>query len=431
MKYAGQTFTLYASEPVAIQGSDSLYTYQNTGTGTATIQGSNNGKDWVTITTVTSGAVYSGSHSYAFLQMTGSTEVSVSRGNAGSGTPALASGSATATNQTTLQGAQGTGASYDPPTGGTGMFGWLSGIFKASIDLLAKFSATSNSDANRLPVSQMDGGALAGSVTSATTLFTTSMVGYESLTVQVTSAGTSCTITYETSDDNTTWTTCAGLLAQNTGTFSVTSTSTAIQMAQFARKAMYFRARVSTYGSGTVSAVGTLSKAPVVQLGLVNVIGQNAEGASVGTTPVAVALESRTSSKTSVANGAVVRPIATQDGRLITRLNAIPENEWQYAAASSGIVNTADNVLQAAAGASIKNYLTGLSLANASATATEVVIKDGASTVIWRIHLAANAPIQSIKFVTPLQSTANTALNVACITTGTQTYINAQGYKAP
>lgn len=38
--------------------------------------------------------------------------------------------SATATNQTTLQGAQGTGASYNPPTGGSGVFGWLSGIYK-------------------------------------------------------------------------------------------------------------------------------------------------------------------------------------------------------------------------------------------------------------------------------------------------------------
>jgi len=72
-----------------------------------------------------------------------------------------------------------------------------------------------------------------------------------------------------------------------------------------------------------------------------------------------------------------------------------------------------------------------LSVANANATASEIVIKDGASTVIWRMYLAANAPIQSIKFVTPLQSSANSALNVACITTGTQTYINAQGYKAP
>ena len=83
MKYAGKTFTLYASQPVAIQGSDSLYTYQNTGTGTATIVGSNNAVNWTSVATVVSGASYTGSHAYAFLMMTGSTEVSVSRGAAG------------------------------------------------------------------------------------------------------------------------------------------------------------------------------------------------------------------------------------------------------------------------------------------------------------------------------------------------------------
>ena len=83
MKYAGKTFTLYASEPVAVQGSDSLYTYQNTGTGTATIVGSNNAVTWTAITTVTSGDSFTGSHAYAFLMMTGSTQVSVSRGVGG------------------------------------------------------------------------------------------------------------------------------------------------------------------------------------------------------------------------------------------------------------------------------------------------------------------------------------------------------------
>ena len=83
MKYAGKTFTLYASEPVAVQGSDSLYTYQNTGTGTATLLGSNNAVTWTAITTVTSGDSFTGSHAYAFLMMTGSTQVSVSRGVGG------------------------------------------------------------------------------------------------------------------------------------------------------------------------------------------------------------------------------------------------------------------------------------------------------------------------------------------------------------
>ena len=321
----------------------------------------------------------------------------------------------------------------------------IKAVFEAGVNIFNGDTRVSSS--NPLPISQPDGLAVSGTVIGtaanqatsgiATVLFTTSMLNYESITVQVTSAGSSCSITYETSDDSTTWVNSAGLNAASIGTSAISPITSTAVITQFPRKALYFRARVSTYGSGTVSVVGTLSKSPVAQLGTVVLAGVStvggalSEGTAATTSPVLVGLEARTSSKTSVANASAVRPIATVDGRLVTRLNSIPENEWQYAASSGGITNTSDVVLAGAQGANIKNYLTGLSVANANATASEIVIKDGASTVIWRMYLAANAPIQSIKFVTPLQSSANTALNVACITTGTQTYINVQGYKAP
>ena len=297
------------------------------------------------------------------------------------------------------------------------------------------------SSSNPLPVAQTDGLSVSGTVIGtaanqatsgiATVLFATSMLNYESITVQVTSAGTSCTIVYEVSEDGLNWQSTSGLTTSNVGTSSNTTVSTIALILQFPRKASIFRARVSTYGSGTVTVVGTLSKTPVAQLGITYIGGFSPEGGGAGTAPIPIGLEGRTSSKTSVTNATLVRPISMLDGRQITRLNSIPENEWVYAAASGGITNTTDVALVAAQGAGIKNYLTGLSVANANATASEIVIKDGASTVIWRMYLAANAPIQSIRFVTPLQSSANTALNVACITTGTQTYISAQGYKAP
>lgn len=83
MEYAGKTFTLTNNQPVAVQGSESLYTYQNIGTTTATIQGSNNGGTWSPIATISSGKSYITTHSYAFLKMTGSSEVLVARGAAG------------------------------------------------------------------------------------------------------------------------------------------------------------------------------------------------------------------------------------------------------------------------------------------------------------------------------------------------------------
>jgi len=304
----------------------------------------------------------------------------------------------------------------------------IKAVFEAGVNIFNGGTAVSSS--NPLPVAQTDGLAVSGTATSAAVLFTTSMLNYESITVQVTSAGSSCIVTYETSDDNTTWYSSGGLNVTNVGYTVPTAISANAALLQFARKGLYFRARVSTYGSGTVAIVGTLSKVPVTNI-MPTLYGPANEAGAVSVGTFGIAAEARTSSKTSVANAQFTRPIATSDGRLVTRLNSIAENEWQYAAASGGITNTSDVVLVAAAGAGIKNYLTGLSVANANATASEIVIKDGASTVIWRMYLAANAPIQSIEFVTPLQSSANTALNVACITTGTKTYINAQGYKAP
>ena len=307
--------------------------------------------------------------------------------------------------------------------------GYLAQLVNNGIKLLNGGSAVSSS--NPLPVAQTDGLSVSGTATSAAVLFTTSMLNYESITVQITSAGTSCTVTYEASEDGVTWQSTSGVLTSNVGSTAFATASATAAIFQFPRKALLFRARVSTYGSGTVSVVGSLSKVSVQYPAVTYILGTASENGNVISNIIPVGLEGRTSSKTSVSNAYSVRPISTLDGRQITRLNSIPENEWQYAAASGGITNTADNVLQAAQGAGIKNYLTGLSVANANATASEIVIKDGASTVIWRMYLAANAPIQSIKFITPLQSTANTALNVACITTGTQTYINVQGYKAP
>ncbi len=55
--------------------------------------------------------------------------------------------------QSSQIGTQGTGSSYDPPTGGSGVFGWLSGIFKEIVSgIKLKFGGADVSAANPLPV---------------------------------------------------------------------------------------------------------------------------------------------------------------------------------------------------------------------------------------------------------------------------------------
>jgi hypothetical protein len=174
-------------------------------------------------------------------------------------------------------------------------------------------------------------------------------------------------------------------------------------------------ATASTTNIGTVTA---------------NVAGQAAHDAVIAGNPVRVAARALTAAYAAVATGDVADLVSTLQGVLVTRPWQIPELEWSFASAAGGVINTTDVVLAAAAGAGLRRYICSMQLSNNSATATEIVLKDGA-TIIWRGHLPANAPISEIIFENPLRTTANAALNFACITTAAAVYINAQGYTAP
>lgn len=287
-----------------------------------------------------------------------------------------------------------------------------------------------------------DGQAISSvSVTSATTLFTVADTsGYESISLQVTSAGTTCTITYEASEDGTTWTAVLGSIISNPGNTAGATTSTVVGTYIFPLYAKQFRARVSTYTSGTVTIQGTMRKSPWKNYGgaisgTVTLANSQAEGAAAGSGGMVV-LEGRTTNKTAVATGQAVRPIATSVGVQVQKPFQVPELDWSYPAAASGISNTTTAVtMVAAAGAGIRNYLTGLQIsAGTLGAATEVAVRDGAGgTVIWRGFLSTAGGNQSVQLTSPIKSTANTLLEVVTLTatvTGS-VYINAQGYQAP
>ena len=177
---------------------------------------------------------------------------------------------------------------------------------------------------------------------------------------------------------------------------------------------------VNVIGNPTVSVSGTLPA----------VAGQAAHDAVVAGNPVRLGGRALSAAYATVATGDSADLITTLQGVLVTRPWQIPELEWSYSGAAGGITNTTDVALTAAAGAGLRRYITSLQLKNVNAVATEVVLKDG-STVIWRGHVSANMlATEEIIFENPLKTTANTALNLACITTGAQVYVNAQGYTA-
>jgi hypothetical protein len=306
----------------------------------------------------------------------------------------------------------------------------------------AEGSATDVDTTNRFPVDVPDGLAVSGSVTSAAVLFTQDMLGYESITVHVISAGSGCTTTYETSDDNSTWVLTSGLISTALGNSgAATATGTAVMMC-FPRRGRYFRARVSVYGSGTVSVVGTVSKMPMVPflLGVTlnqPVIGPAAHDAAIASAPIRIGGRALNANYTAVATGDVADLVTTLVGALISKPYAIPEQDWSYAAAASGIVNTTTAVTFKTADATHRNYITAIQImAEALGTATELAIRDGAGgTVLWRIKIGTGGLTNglSVVFPNPLRGTAATLLEVVTLTASTTgaVYFNAQGYVAP
>lgn len=92
------------------------------------------------------------------------------------------------------------------------------------------------------------------SISAAGVLFTLNDTGpYDSVSVEVISPGTTCTISYEVSNGGTNWYLVSGQTVSATGTTGEVNTSTAATLLRFALGTLRFRARVSTYGSGTVT----------------------------------------------------------------------------------------------------------------------------------------------------------------------------------
>lgn len=113
----------------------------------------------------------------------------------------------------------------------------------------------------------------------------------------------------------------------------------------------------------------------------------------------------------------------------LTALN--PAATWRYPAAAGGETGAADVPVKAAV-VGQRNHMTWLTAVNAHATVdTEIVVKDGAATVLYRGFLKAAGGRLEIEFRSPLSSSVNTALNIANVTAGAQVYFNCGGYVAP
>jgi len=144
--------------------------------------------------------------------------------------------------------------------------------------------------------------------------------------------------------------------------------------------------------------------------------------------PVMNGVLARTTNLTAVASGDAVSQVGTLVGVPIMKLNSIPELDWQYAATITTATTTA---VQAAGGAGLKRYCTGITYQNTNATATNITVQRGTTTILLLSAPASMANPVQLSFVgTPLQTAANEALNVITSAAG-NVLLNLQGFTAP
>jgi hypothetical protein len=283
---------------------------------------------------------------------------------------------------------------------------------------------------------------------STDTVAASGLVSYRSFYTQIIgSAGiASGQILFEGSNDNTTFN---PLTVYDDAVVTGTPINAALSIAAstsrfFSGKTTYkfIRCRISTvFSGGTIQAITRFSitdYVPRVQtVGnptaanlLANVTtcstvttlanGQTAHSAASTGSPVRVGGRVVTALDTSLATGDASDLLVTTGQQLVTKDFATSENDWQFACAAGGIVNTTTGVTVKAAGAaSIRNFMTSISLsADALGAATEVIVYDGTTaTVLWRTKLqAAGLASQTFVFPTPLRGTAATLMGVATVT---------------
>lgn len=265
--------------------------------------------------------------------------------------------------------------------------------------------------------------------------------GAQAYSVSFTGTGVSTVVHEQTNDPSGAagWFPVAGKVVSGLTATIATSGSTSGSNYMFPVVGARARIRVTALTtSDAIAQIALLEKAFEIAspVSAVTVTGPAAHDAAISGNPVRIGARALTANFTGVATGDVVDMAATVVGAQIVKPYSIPEADWTYAAAASGIVNTTTAVtVKAAAGAGIRNYITGLQIAHATLGAvTEFAIRDGAAgTVLFRIQLqtAAKEDIQ-IEFPTPLRGTANTLLEIVTLTAVTGgVYANLQGYAAP
>lgn len=156
--------------------------------------------------------------------------------------------------------------------------------------------------------------------------------------------------------------------------------------------------------------------------------GTVATNVAINANPVNLGVQAISSENSAVTTARQVQLVADLVGKLITLPYANPENF--VSGVTAAITDTTNTSVIASAGGSLRNYVTQILVTNSHATVSTVVeIRDGATTVLYRGYALAAGGGFSVTLPVPLRGTAATAVTASCITTGSNVYVSASGYK--
>lgn len=271
----------------------------------------------------------------------------------------------------------------------------------------------------------------AGAQTGTVILLDT--IGFNSVVVQLqgTFAGT---ISFQVSNDTTTWAAVAGWAT--TGAAAPITTATAVGQWVFPCAGRYFRVQVTTAGSGAPVAVVTLKSfaawspqsTPTMNIGSIGASTLAAEDSAASTVPMLVGGIVRTAlPPATVVAGDVVRATFSRSGQLVFKQFAPSDLDF---AVSTTVTTNTQTAIRAAQGADIRQSVTSVTFQNTNATATTLTIQDASATLVaFSVPASMTLPVQ-LDFPTPLRGSANAALNYTAGTTSASILLTVTGFNS-
>lgn len=277
--------------------------------------------------------------------------------------------------------------------------------------------------------------------------------GYGSILLQLQGTFTG-TVTFQVSNDGTSWQSAVAWPVA--GAAAPVTTATAVGQWVIPASGRFFRAQVTTAGTGIPVAIAVLknwsawlptsspsiaanSSVNVAQIGgtapvtagvagMLAVGGNIAEDTAATSNPLICGGVARTALPAStIIAGDAIRNTLSVSGQLITKENAPGDLDFF---ANATVTTSTQTAIRAAQGAGVRQNVTSVTYQNTNATATTLTIQDGATTLVtFSVPASMNEPRQLV-FPTPLRGTANTALNYTAGTTGANVLLNVTGFNS-